>query len=246
MDKMRCIECEEIELARVRDELPSQILDIPHAALAGELRGRAPYELTRLRLLQYGAAGAAAVYGAKQLGFEQVWESVAAAAEDAPTDKCLVLLYLAGGNDGLNVILPNGSADFSAYSTARPYLGRAQGATPKDADGNPTAKIGSHPLAGPGGAALAFSGVTVSKAGGGDNWAKRCGFTGTGEYGFDTLFGDGTGGPGSNLAVMPAVDAKKYSLSHFDNSDIWFAASNDINVKTGWLGRWIDRNGSAT
>jgi len=95
MDKMRCIDCEEIELARVRDELPSEILDIPHAALAGELRGRAPYELTRRRLLQYGAAGAAAVYGAKQLGFEQVWESVAAAAEDAPTDKCLVLLYLA-------------------------------------------------------------------------------------------------------------------------------------------------------
>ena len=65
MDKMRCIDCEEIELARVRDELPSEILDIPHAALAGELRGRAPYELTRRRLLQYGAAGAAAVYGAK-------------------------------------------------------------------------------------------------------------------------------------------------------------------------------------
>ena len=43
---------------------------------------------------------------------------------------------------------------------------------------------------------------------------------------------------------MPAVDAKKYSLSHFDNSDIWFAASNDLNNKTGWLGRWIDRNGS--
>ena len=43
---------------------------------------------------------------------------------------------------------------------------------------------------------------------------------------------------------MPAVDAKQYSLSHFDNSDIWFAASNDQNTKTGWLGRWIDRNGS--
>ena len=45
---------------------------------------------------------------------------------------------------------------------------------------------------------------------------------------------------------MPAVDAIKYSLSHFDNSDIWFKASYDLNVKTGWLGRWIDRNGSST
>ena len=45
---------------------------------------------------------------------------------------------------------------------------------------------------------------------------------------------------------MPAVDALKYNLSHFDNSDIWFKASYDLNVKTGWLGRWIDRYGSAT
>jgi uncharacterized protein (DUF1501 family) len=42
------------------------------------------------------------------------------------------------------------------------------------------------------------------------------------------------------------VDAKQYNLSHFDNSDIWFKASNDLNVKTGWLGRWIDRNGNST
>ena len=30
---MRCIECEEIELARVRDERPGQTLPIPYAAL---------------------------------------------------------------------------------------------------------------------------------------------------------------------------------------------------------------------
>ena len=42
---------------------------------------------------------------------------------------------------------------------------------------------------------------------------------------------------------MPAVDAKKYTLSHFDNSDLWFEASANLNNKTGWLGRWIDRNG---
>ena len=44
---------------------------------------------------------------------------------------------------------------------------------------------------------------------------------------------------------MPAVDALKYTLSHFDNADIWFEASYDLNTKTGWLGRWIDRNGIA-
>ena len=125
-------------------------------------------------------------------------------------------------------------------STAR------KGATPKDADGNPTARIGSHPLPGAGGAALALGTSTVSKTGGGDNWAKRFNFTGTGDFGFDTLYGNGTGGAGSDLAVMPAVDAKQYNLSHFDNSDIWFRASNDVNIKTGWLGRWLERYGSDT
>ena len=45
---------------------------------------------------------------------------------------------------------------------------------------------------------------------------------------------------------MPSVDALKYSLSHFDNSDIWFEASYDLNNKTGWLGRWIERYGNDT
>ena len=37
---MRCIECEEIELARVRDQRPAQTLPIPYAG-AGRVPGRA-------------------------------------------------------------------------------------------------------------------------------------------------------------------------------------------------------------
>ena len=37
---MRCIECEEIELARVRDQRPGQTLPIPNAALDGFPTGR--------------------------------------------------------------------------------------------------------------------------------------------------------------------------------------------------------------
>ena len=103
---MRCIECEEIELARVRDERPSQTLAVPHAALDGFPAGRSPADLTRRRLLQFGVAGLASVYGPKALEWESVWESVAAEAA-APADNCLVLLYLAGGNDGLNTLVPN-------------------------------------------------------------------------------------------------------------------------------------------
>ena len=153
------------------------------------------------------------------------------AAEGAALDQnCLVVLYLAGGNDGLNTIVPAGAADYAAYVDARAALHGGQGATA-------SGRAGSRPLAGTAGQHLAFANVMVSTAGGGDN---------TDVHGLDTLYGDGSGGPGSDLAVMPAVDALKYSLSHFDNSDIWFKASYDLNIKTGWLGRWIDRNGSAT
>jgi uncharacterized protein (DUF1501 family) len=238
MERQRCIECEEIELARVRDELPNQQLPVPYAALDGFPAGRTPRELTRRRLLQWGVAGTASIYGAQQLGWDQIWESVAHANE-AAEDKCLVLIYLAGGNDGLNWILPKDATDYAAYVDARPNLHRGQGAST-------AAKVGSQPLPGPGGAALAFANTVVSKNGGGDTSDARFNFAAGGDaHGLDALFGDGTGGPGSDLAIMPAVDAKQYSLSHFDNSDIWFAASNDQNTKTGWLGRWIDRNGSS-
>src|SRR3954465_2895938 len=155
---MRCIECEEIELARVRDARPVQTLAIPWAAMGGSPAGRSPSALTRRRLLQWGVAGMAAVYGAKQLGFEQVWESVAAAAETASTDKCRVLLYLAGGNDGLNAVLPSGGADYDAYVPSRPALHRGQGAST-------ATLVGSKPLPGPGANPLALANVLVSKNG---------------------------------------------------------------------------------
>jgi uncharacterized protein (DUF1501 family) len=215
---MRCIECEEIELARVSDERPVQTLPVPHAALDGFPAGRRPGDLTRRRLLQFGVAGMASVYAPKALGWESVWESVA--AEAALDQNCLVLLYLAGGNDGLNTIVPNGDDDYTAYVNARTAIHRLRG---PNVDG----RVGSTPLAGDAGDLLAFSNVMVS----GGNGDTR---------GLDTLYADDA------LAVMPAVDALRYSLSHFDNSDIWFKASYDLNVKTGWLGRWIDRNGSAT
>src|SRR3954453_18896967 len=229
---MRCIECEEIGLARVRDQRPGQTLPIPFAALDGFPAGREPRDLTRRRLLQWGVAGLATVYGTKELVWDQVWDSVAAAAE-APAQNALVLIYLAGGNDGLNVIMPNGQSTdttvqqhWSAYQDARPFIGRQAGPS--------GTKVGSTPLQGPGDAThLAFANSTVSGAAN----------NGDANFGFDTLYGDGA--LNSHLAVMPAVDALNYNLSHFDNSDIWFEASYDLNTKTGWLGRFIDKSGNA-
>ena len=126
---MRCTECEEIELARVRDERPIQTMPVPVAALAGLPEGRSSADVTRRRLMQGGVAGLASIYGPKLLGWESVWESVA--AEAAPADqRCLVLIYLAGGNDGLNTIVPNETADYAAYAALRPVIHRGQAPRP--------------------------------------------------------------------------------------------------------------------
>src|SRR3954447_2971086 len=159
---MRCIECEEIELARVRDQRAGQTLPIPYAALDGFPAGRRRADLTRRKLLQWGVAGFASVYAAHELGWDTIWESVAEAAEADPQNQ-LVLLYLAGGNDGLNVVLPNGNGDtlaqsnYAAYVNARHDLHRAVGPT---VSGQP---VGSWALKGGGDATqLALTNTAVS------------------------------------------------------------------------------------
>lgn len=221
MRPVRCIECEEIQLARVSDARPTQTLPIPHSALAGDARREG---LTRRSLLAGGVAGLAAVYGSRLLSFEEVFESAVAEAA-APPGTALVLLYLAGGNDGLNTVVPgpglNGGADYANYAAERPSLRRGQGA----------GAMGSTPIPG-----------TGSKL----SWANLVTSAGNGSsYGFDTLWGDGAGGTGSDLAILPAVDYLPYSMSHFDSADYWFAGALQ-QMPTGWLGRWLDNNGSDT
>ena len=63
--------------------------------------------------------------------------------------------------------------------------------------------------------------------------------------GFDTLYGDGSGGAGSDLAVFPAADYTPPNLSHFESRDYWFAGALE-ELQTGWLGRWLDAYGSTS
>src|SRR5271165_5758408 len=94
----RCTDCEAVALATVQDRGASQLMPIPRLALGGFATGRSPRELTRRRLMQFGAAGVAAVYAPRMLGWQSVWESVV--AEASPMSNALVVLYLAGGQDG--------------------------------------------------------------------------------------------------------------------------------------------------
>jgi len=221
----RCTDCEAVAAATVRDRSASQLMPIPRLALGGFPGGRSPLELTRRRLMQAGAAGVASVYAPRLLGWQSVWESVVAQA--APMPNALVVLYLAGGQDGMNVIVPNSTVDFPLYAQNRPMIGRVQGPT---ANG----KVGCLPIPATGGE-LAFANPTVTSTAGGDN--------GNATYGFDTLYGSGDGGAGSNLALMPATDYTPPNLSHFTSQDYWFSGALD-DLSTGWLGRWLDLYGS--
>jgi uncharacterized protein (DUF1501 family) len=222
----RCTDCEAVAAATVRDRRASQLLPIPNLAMAGFAGGRSPIELTRRRLMSLGAAGVASVYAPRLLGWQSVWESVAA---EAASPNALVVLYLAGGQDGLNVIVPNSTTDFATYAQMRPLIGRIQGPSGGG-------KVGSLPVPMSGGQ-LAFAAPTVSTPGGGDN--------GDANFGFDKLYGAGDGGSGSNLALLPATDYMPPNLSHFTSQDYWFSGALD-SLSTGWLGRWLDLYGSST
>ena len=63
--------------------------------------------------------------------------------------------------------------------------------------------------------------------------------------GFDTLWGDGLGGLGSDLAYLPGMHFLPANGSHFEATDYIFAG-NLGRLGTGWLGRWLDLYGSAT
>ena len=204
--------------------VPSQRLAIPAAALAGFPEGKTPRELSRRRLLAEGIVGMASVYAATRLDWSQVFE--AATAEADAMQKSLVIVYLQGGNDGLNVTVPI-DAKYAGYQTARANIARVVGPT---AGGT----VGTWAMGGTGGS-LGFANVCVSTASTGDN--------GDPTLGFDSMYGDGSGGAGSDLAVFPAADYTPSNHSHFESADIWFGGSID-KVQTGWLGRWLDKYGS--
>jgi uncharacterized protein (DUF1501 family) len=224
---LKCADCARSDSA-VSDLKPDSLLPIPADALTGWRDGRPGSEgVTRRKLLRNGVLGFAAVYGATQLSFEQVWESAVAQAAE-PMQRSLVVVYLNGGNDGLNCFVPTSTPEYAKYQLLRPTIARVQG----DGTG---ATVGTTIMPGTSGA-LAFSNKLVSGTG-----TDRNGDT----KGFDTLYGDGTGGAGSDLAIIPAADYNPPNRSHFESRDYWFAGAL-AQLQTGWLGRWLDTYGSAT
>jgi uncharacterized protein (DUF1501 family) len=222
---LKCADCARSDSA-VSDLRPDSLLPIPADALSRWRDGRPGSDgVTRRKLLRNGVLGFAAVYGATQLSFEEVWEAAVAQAAE-PMQKSIVVIYLNGGNDGLNCFVPQTAPEYATYQTLRPTIARVLG----DGVGG---KIGTTVMPGTGGT-LGFSNKLVSGAG-----VDRNGDV----IGFDTLYGDGTGGVGSDLAIIPAADYNPPNRSHFESRDYWFAGALS-QLQTGWLGRWLDVYGS--
>ena len=109
---LKCADCARSDSA-VSDLRPDSLLPIPADALSGWRDGKpGTAGVTRRKLLRNGVLGFAAVYGATQLSFEDVWESAVAQAAE-PMGRSLVVIYLNGGNDGLNCFVPQAPTEYT-------------------------------------------------------------------------------------------------------------------------------------
>jgi uncharacterized protein (DUF1501 family) len=229
VEALKCADCARSD-SLAPNLRPSTMLPIPADALAGFPDGvphatRTARGLNRRSFMRNGLIGMASVYSATRLDWGSIWESAIAQA-DGPMQKSIVCIYLNGGNDGLNAIVPIDAPNFSVYNAQRANIARVLG--PSIAG-----QVGTTVMGGTG-ATLGFANPLVS--GTGNNGDTK---------GFDTLYGDGSGGVGSDLAVFPAADYTPPNLSHFESRDYWFAGALQ-ELETGWLGRWLDTYGSQT
>ena len=168
--------------------------------------------ITRRQFLQRsGAATAAGLLGPGL--FSNVWVRNALATTFG--DRYLVVIYLDGGNDGLNTVTPvtNGDGTLrSDYDVARSNINLTPaqlGGTLIGIDPNTQAQLALHP---------AFAG------------------TGAGMGGLKALWDEG------KLAVIQGCGYPDYSLSHEESRIIWETAY-PTNVSgfggTGWVGRFL-------
>ena len=158
--------------------------------------------LSRRQLIGRGLAAGLAVYAAQAMPFTRVLEAAAADAATAPDAPILVSIFLPGGCDLLDTLVPRDG--YGRYADLRPSL-----------------KLGGD-LPALGGTGLSINPALTSGAGGGVK-----GLYDAGKVGF-----------------LPGIDYANPDLSHFHSRHFWETGLVTQTAASGWLGRFLDRNGS--
>src|SRR3954452_10097536 len=159
--------------------------------------------LTRRQLLRWGIGAGVTLYGAQMLPTERVLEAAAAQAAAAPDAPVLVSVFLPGGLDLLDTLVP--VQQEGVLRDLRGGLAPVAGSLPLQGEG-----YNLHPSLGrgPGG-------------------------------GLQGLFNRG------QIGFLPGIDYANPNLSHFASRAFWGTGMVSQQSVSGWLGRWLDRHGSA-
>jgi uncharacterized protein (DUF1501 family) len=157
--------------------------------------------LTRRSVIGHGLAAGLAVYAARAMPFASVLDAAADAHAQAPNAPILVSVFLPGGTDLLDTLVPQDQ--YGRYADLRPTL-----------------KLGDVP-------ALGGTGLGINPA------------LATGTAG-------GVKGPfeSGKVGFLPGIDYANPDLSHFHSRHFWETGLVTQSAASGWLGRYLDRNGS--
>ena len=165
--------------------------------------GGSESDLTRRQIIGRGLAAGLAVYAAKAMPFARVIEAAEAEAAAAPDAPILVNVFLPGGCDLLDTLVPRDG--YGKYADLRPSL-----------------KLGGD-LPALSGTGLSINPALTTGAGGGVK-----GLYDAGKIGF-----------------LPGIDYANPDLSHFHSRHFWETGLVTQSAASGWLGRYLDRTGSA-
>jgi uncharacterized protein (DUF1501 family) len=158
--------------------------------------------LTRRQLLKWGIGAGVTVYASGMLPTGRLLDAAAAEAAAAPNAPILVSVFLPGGVDLLDTLMP-----LEQEGTLRDLRGAVSPAMPLALAGT---SLGLHPslARGPGG-------------------------------GLQGLYNRG------QIGFLPGIDYANPNLSHFASRAFWETGMVSQQSVSGWLGRWLDRHGSA-
>ncbi len=160
-------------------------------------------------------SGAAAMFAATPgLAYSQVVGSA------GPFDdyRALVCVFLFGGNDSFNMLVPNTSAEYQAYANSRQNLAIAQAdLLPIMQASQPTPDFGLHPSMG------AVKGLFDA-----------------GDAAFVTNVGPLVQATTKDDYFNGSVILPPQLFSHNDQQDQWTTLRGNVQSKTGWAGRMAD------